>query len=327
MADYSRYELVAPIQSDDFKALEDIREVIETIICNYLPSSEADMMQNDSTGLIRRLKRAVERRSGSEYIGHVQEWNETLCELRQSGTVARTIDEWKTVDLKLLERILTQTYSRTVSPRVHMLRHYQNGTDNVYGELLPKFISLILNEDTKMKSDQIFVDLGSGVGNCVLQAALEVGCESWGCEMMENACDLAELQKKEFSARCRLWGLSVGKMHLERGNFLENANILKVLQKADVILVNNQAFTPKLNEDLTNLFLDLKEGAKVVSLKSFVPHGHKISQKNLSAACNHLDVVPKTYYSACVSWTDAPGTYYVSTKDSARVQAFAEKNP
>lgn len=315
-----------PVQNDDFKALEDIREVMEIIITNYFPRVDAMTMQNDSTGLIRRLKRATERRAGNEYTDFVQEWNDTLVELRQDGTISKVINEWKGIDLKLLERILTQTYSRTVSPRVHMLRHYQNGTDNVYGELLPKFISLILKKDTKMKSNQIFVDLGSGVGNCVLQAALEVGCESWGCEMMENACELAELQEQEFNARCRLWGLSVGGIHLERGDFLKNPAILKVLQNADVVLVNNQAFTPKLNEDLTNLFLDLKEGAKIISLKSFVPHGHKITSKNLSAACNRLEVVAKTYYSACVSWTDAPGTYYLSTKDSSKVRAFAEKN-
>lgn len=315
-----------PILNDNFKALEDIREVMETIISNYFPSAEAAKMQNDSTGLIRRLKRATERRAGNEYTDFVQEWNETLVDLRKDGTISKGIDEWNGVDLKLLERILTQTYSRTVSPRVHMLRHYQNGTDNVYGELLPKFISLILKQDVKMKSDEIFVDLGSGVGNCVLQAALEVGCESWGCEMMDNACDLAELQEKEFNARCRLWGLSAGDIHLERGDFLKNPAILKILQRADVILVNNQAFTPKLNEDLTNLFLDLKEGAKIVSLKSFVPHGHRITSKNLSAACNRLEVVQKSYFSACVSWTETEGTYYVSTKDSSKVQAFAEKN-
>ena len=326
VANGRRYELVVPALNDDFKALEDIREVMETIISNYLPIAEAAKMQNDSTGLIRRLKRATERRAGNEYTDFVQEWNDTLVDLRKNGTIAKTIDEWKGVDLKLLERILTQTYSRTVSPRVHTLRHYQNGTDNVYGELLPKFISLILKKDVKMKSDQIFVDLGSGVGNCVLQAALEVGCESWGCEMMDNACDLAELQEKEFSARCRLWGLSAGDIHLERGDFLKNTAILKILQKADVVLVNNQAFTPNLNEDLTNLFLDLKEGAKIVSLKSFVPHGHKITSKNLSAACNRLEVVQKTYFSACVSWTETAGTYYVSTKDSSKVQAFAERD-
>ena len=318
-----RYDLVIPIQKDDFKVLEDIREVMETVISNYLPENEAATLTNDSTGLLRRIKRAVDRLSASEYLDHVQEWNETLVEYRQSGILSKTMDGWKAVDLRLLERILTQTYSRTVSPRVHELRHYQNGTDNVYGELLPKFLSIILKQDTKIKCDQVFVDLGSGVGNCVLQAALEVGCESWGCEMMDNACDLAELQVQEFEARCRLWGLHMGGIRLERGDFLRNENIRKVLQRADVVLVNNQAFTPTLNEDLTNLFLDLKDGAKVVSLKSFVPTGHKNEAKNSGAIYNILDVVQKYYYSACVSWTDAGGTYYVSTKDSSRVKAFA----
>jgi H3 lysine-79-specific histone-lysine N-methyltransferase len=144
--------------------------------------------------------------------------------------------------------------------------------------------------------------------------------------MMENACDLADLQKQEFNARCRLWGLAVGSINLERGDFLENGAIGKALKRADVVLVNNQAFTPDLNEALTNLFLDLKEGCLIVSLKSFVPAGHKITSRNLNRACNVLDVTEKKYYSNCVSWTDAPGTYFVSRKDSSRVAAFAEKN-
>jgi len=316
-----KYELVVPVSNDDFKTLEDIREVMEIIISNYLPVETGATLVNDSTGLLRRIKRAVDRLAGNEYTDHIQEWNNTLVEYREDGTITKAIDGWKSIDLKLLERILTQTYSRTVSPRVDDLKKYANGTDNVYGELLPRFVSKILKKDTLMKTDQVFVDLGSGVGNCVLQAALEVGCESWGCEMMKDACDLADLQKKEFKARCRLWGLSMGDIHLERGDFLKNENIRKVLQRADVVLVNNQAFTPSLNEDLTNLFLDLKEGAKVISLKSFVPMGQKNQAKNSGAIYNILDVTEKWYYSACVSWTDAAGTYYVSTKDSSRVKA------
>ncbi|KAL9640415.1 MAG: hypothetical protein Q9164_000297 [Protoblastenia rupestris] len=318
-----KFELVVPVQNDDFKTLDDIREVMETIISNYLPNDVAATLTNDNSGLLRRVKRAVERLAGSEYIDCIQEWNDILNEYRQDGTIENVINDWKTVNLKLLERILTQTYSRTVSLRVNDLRRYENGTDNVYGELLPTFISTILKKDTKIESGQVFVDLGSGVGNCVLQAALEVGCESWGCEMMERACDLAELQQKEFEARCRLWGLSMGEIHLERGDFLKNESIRKVLHRADLVLVNNQAFTPALNEDLINLFLDLKEGAKVVSLKSFVPMGQKSQSKNAGAIYNILDVVQKTYYSKCVSWTDAPGTYFISTKDSSRVQALA----
>ena len=318
-----KYQLVVPIgKVDDFKTLEDIRATMEVVIQNYLPDEKAAELSNDSTGLLRRLKRAVDRLAANEYIDHIQEWNESLVEWRKDGTLNRVMDAWEAVDLTLLERIFTQTYARTVSPRVNELRKYQNGTDHVYGELLPRFVSTILKKDTNMKSDQIFVDLGSGVGNCVLQAALEVGCESWGCEMMENACELADLQAKEFAARCRLWGLSCGSIHLERGDFLKNEAIRKILPKADVVLVNNQAFTPTLNEDLTNLFLDLKDGARVVSLKSFKPEGHKNEALTAGAIYNILNVVKKDYHSEHVSWTDADGNYYVSTKDSSGVKAF-----
>jgi len=143
---------------------------------------------------------------------------------------------------------------------------------------------------------------------------------------MKNCCNLAELQQAEFEARCTLWGLQPGSIHLERGDFLTNPEIARILPRADVVLVNNKAFTPELNERLTSMFLDLKEGAVVVSLKSFVPPGHKISARNLNSPYNVLDVEEKEYSSACVSWTDAPGPYYVSRKDTSRIRAFAKKN-
>jgi H3 lysine-79-specific histone-lysine N-methyltransferase len=292
----------------------------------YLPSTEQQLLEDEGNGLLRRLKLATTKTVGDDYAGLIREWNDLVTRLRTEDRLAGIIDYWKGVDLKLVERILTQTYARTVSPRINSLRQYENGTDNVYGELLPKFISTILKKDTRMTSDQVFVDLGSGVGNVVLQAALQIGCESWGCEMMENACDLAALQQTEFNARCRLWGLAVGDIHLERGDFLDNQELGKVLKRADVILVNNQAFTPELNEALTSLFLDAKEGCQIVSLKSFVPSGPKITSRNLYRACNVLDVTERRYYSSCVSWTDAPGTYYVSVKDSSRVEAFASEH-
>ena len=196
--------------------------------------------------------------------------------------------------------------------------------DNVYGELLPRFVSKIFQE-TNLTSSQVFVDLGSGVANVVLQAALEIGCESWGCEVMENACVLAELQEAEFVSRCRLWGLAAGKVHLERGDFLTNAKIGDALKRADVVLVNNQAFTPELNDRLMNLFLDLKEKCQIVSLKSFVPQDHKITTRNLNSPANLLRVETKPYYSNCVSWTNAPGTYCKATKDSKQLRDFTRR--
>ena len=310
---------------DDFKPLDEIVEVMRRVAENYLPPTHQQLFNHESTGYPQRLSRAFKHKSEKDVRRIIWEWNKALVALRDDGIISSVLDEARSLDPKLVEQILTQTYVRTVSPRVQSLREYENGTDNVYGELLPKFVSDILKKDTRLKSNQVFVDLGSGVGNVVLQAALEVGCESWGCEMMKNACDLADLQLKEFRTRCRLWGLAVGDVHLERGDFLANPAISKVLKRADVVLVNNQAFTPELNEGLTSLFLDLKEGCCIVSLKSFVPAGHKITTRNLNSPINVLVVEEKNYYSGCVSWTNAHGTYYLSKKDTRNIQAFINR--
>lgn len=162
-----------------------------------------------------------------------------------------------------------------------------------------------------MASKQVMVDLGSGVGNVVLQAALEVGCESYGCEMMENACNLAEAQQKEFDARCILWGIKPGKVQLERGDFRKNTVIYEALKRADVVLVNNKAFTPQLNDDVSRMFLDLKTGCKVVSLKSFVTD----SSYNVNDVGRSIfDVEEKTYPQDFVSWAHDGGKYFVATK-------------
>ncbi|KAE8131839.1 S-adenosyl-L-methionine-dependent methyltransferase [Aspergillus pseudotamarii] len=318
-----RYNLVVPRDKDDFRPIDDIFQVIETVSQNYISEDEVDYFDNESTGIKRRLRRALAHASEAEFRTVVTDYNDAIERLRRDGSIAKKLDSTHRLNLPLVERILNQIYSRTVSPRVESLRQYENGTDNVYGELLPRFISTIFKE-TGLKSGQVFVDLGSGVGNVVLQAALEIGCESWGCEMMQNACELAELQQTEFKARCRLWGIAPGKTHLVRGDFLKEQSIIDVLKRADVILINNQAFTPQLNNELINHFLDMKEGCQIVSLKSFVPAGHKIQSRNLNSPINLLKVKQREYWSNSVSWTDVGGTYFVATKDSSRLRAFAE---
>lgn len=312
-----------PRDNDDFRPIDDIIQVIEVISQNYIPEDESNEFNNDSTGLKRRLRRALAHASEAEVRETVNEYNHTIDRFRRSGSIAKKLDATNRLSLPLVECILTQIYSRTVSPRVESLRQYENGSDNVYGELLPRFISTIFKE-TGLKSGQVFVDLGSGVGNVVLQAALEIGCESWGCEMMQNACDLADLQQAEFRARCRLWGIAPGKTRLVRGDFLQEESIIDVLKRADVVLINNQAFTPQLNNELINHFLDMKEGCKIVSLKSFVPAGHKIQSRNLNSPINLLQVKQKNYWSNSVSWTDVGGTYHIATKDSSLLKAFVE---
>lgn len=288
-----------------------MRHVAET----YLTEQEAEPFTNHNTGLIRRLEKASNRniQDLAGFKAALHEYNEALLALVEDGIITKNLDNMHELPQQLVAFILDQVYDRTVAPKVELLSKYENGTDYVYGELLHPFISKLLVDQTKMTSDQVFVDLGSGVGNVCLQAALEIGCESWGCEMMENACNLAQAQMKEFDARCMLWGIKPGKVHLERGDFRKNLVIHEALKRADVVLVNNKAFTSQLNDDLVRMFLDLKRGCKIISLRSFVADV-KSSHNINDVGSTILDVEECIYPEGFVSWTNAGGSYFISTR-------------
>ncbi|KAI1421692.1 histone methylation protein DOT1-domain-containing protein [Xylaria sp. FL1777] len=306
-----RYELVW--QKDKIDAVKDILAIIETVAETYLSDADSKAFIDHNMSFRRQMERAVSEkyRDVSAFRAALDSYNTKLLELVENGTVAKTLDQIHHLPSSLVSLILTQVYDRTVAPKVEMLTKYDAGSDNVYGELLHPFVTKILVEQTKMTSDQVFMDLGSGVGNVVLQAALEIGCRSYGCEMMENACNLAEAQEKEFRSRCMLWGIAPGRVHLERGDFRTNAKILEKLKEADVILVNNKAFTSTLNDALINMFLDLKKGCKIISLKSFV-YDNKTAINDVATSI--LDFEHFRYHENWVSWTGSDGEYYISTR-------------
>ncbi|KAI1075429.1 histone H3-K79 methyltransferase [Whalleya microplaca] len=306
-----RYELVW--QKDKIDAVKDILTVVEHVAETYLTDAEAKPFIDHNASFKRQMERAASEkyRDVPAFRTALSNYNKKLLGLVENGTVAKNLDQIHHLPPNLVSFILTQVYDRTVAPKVEMLSKYQMGSDNVYGELLHPFITKFLVEQAKMTSDQVFIDLGSGVGNVVLQAALEIGCRSYGCEMMENACNLAEAQEKEFRSRCLLWGVSPGRVVLERGDFRTNTKILEKLKEADVILVNNKAFTSGLNDALINMFLDLKKGCKIISLKSFV-HDNKTAINDVATSI--LDVQHYRYHENWVSWAASEGDYYISIK-------------
>lgn len=300
---------------DKIDAVEASIRIVRLVAETYLTDEEAEPFTNQQTGFIRRLEKASNRniQDVSGFKTALHEYNEALLNLVEDGVVAKNLENSHELPRHLIAFILDQVYDRTVAPQVELLSKYENGTDYVYGELLHPFISKLLVEQTKMTSGQVFVDLGSGVGNVVLQAALEIGCESWGCEMMENACNLGEAQKREFDSRCLLWGVKPGKVQLERGDFRKNTRIHDALKRADVVLVNNKAFTSQLNDDLIRMFLDLKTGCRVISLKSFVADS-KSSHNINDVGSTILEVEECMYPEGYVSWTNAGGPYFIATR-------------
>ncbi|RSH85586.1 Nucleosomal histone H3-Lys79 methylase [Saitozyma podzolica] len=237
---------------------------------------------------------APNRRDGPGFLRAMERFNEALAEIQKDGSMARYLrsrdgprkDAWSGI----VDFVHDQAYSRVVGPYSNELEHHPKHPDEVaraisakedaYGELRHNFMSKVIDQ-LKLGPESKFVDLGSGVGNCVLQVALQAGSHGFGIELLPVPAHCARLQLRETQRRWAMWGLK-GNVDVEfaEGDFRTNADVPKRLREADVVLVNNEVFPPSLNADLTNMFLDLKEGATIVSLKPFVPEGFRMNESN-----------------------------------------------
>lgn len=143
---------------------------------------------------------------------------------------------------KLILRIIEETYQRCVGPHIDQLRKYSAFSSEVYGELMPSFVSDIF-EHAPLRPDSLFMDLGSGVGNVALHAALQTGCRAFGVELKDEREPLAISQREQMRLRCRMWGINMGEVELIKGNMVDCPRVDELLSKADVVLVNNYIFS------------------------------------------------------------------------------------
>ncbi|KNE69846.1 hypothetical protein AMAG_14375 [Allomyces macrogynus ATCC 38327] len=291
-----------------------------------------------SLGLLRRLERARNRRSRSEFVAAVADFNREYARCKKDGYVIgytkkrmmaaaqderRAIQQWlnEPTPPDLVAHVLFQAYARAVAPHADELQKYEAFSNTVYGEINPVFVELLI-KTLGIKANHTFLDLGSGIGNVVLHVAARTQCHASGIEIQPAAARLAHAQLDEFRARLKYFNRRCGTVDLYEGDMLAHSAIPPLVAKADVIFVNNYVFDPKLNRALVELFLDVQEGAKIVSLKEFAPVENRITPRNVHSVEALFDVECYEYGPDYVSWTDQPGKWYVHTMNRKRVQSW-----
>ena len=263
---------------------------------------------------LRLLQRAINLHDGPLFMKVMNAINTLLRFLKYPPVPADPFDppppnhfreavkSWGAIPPSVIERIVEEVYQRAVGPNVAQLKRYQAFSSEAYGELMPALVSRIMR-DTGLHAGSLFLDLGSGVGNVVLQASLQTGCTSYGVELMAPPAKLARSQLEQFRIRCRMWGFRMGEVELEEGDMLASPRVDELIPKADVVLVNNRIFGPSrefqdggvdereltvfrltVNEAIRAKFLDLKEGAIVVSLEKYAPVAG-VTERNVSLVC------------------------------------------
>ncbi|KAJ7166896.1 S-adenosyl-L-methionine-dependent methyltransferase, partial [Mycena filopes] len=288
---------------------------------------------------LREMQRAIHRRDGPSFKHAFDSINAILRCLKypklptdafqspRPNSLKGMVNTWTETGIpkKVLMRIIEENYQRSVGPHVQKLKQYAAFSSAVYGELMPSFVHEII-ELTKLKEDSLFLDLGSGVGNVVVQASLQTRCRSYGIELNPKPAKVARDMAANFKVRCRMWGLNVGDIELEEGDMLTSPRVNELISQADVVLVDNKVFEQSLNEQLRPKFLDLKEGAYVVSLVPFVPSlNARVTERNVDDISAIFNVTERTYRPGSVSWGNGGGTYYIHRVDRTGYASIRER--
>ncbi|KJE95196.1 hypothetical protein CAOG_05674 [Capsaspora owczarzaki ATCC 30864] len=204
----------------------------------------------------------------------------------------------------LVSHIMTQVYNRVITdPRT--LNGYKGFSAEVYGEVNFEMIHCLV-EKVPITKDDIFIDLGSGVGQAVLQVALQTGCRTYGIE------------KRDICAN--------GPFELAHGDFLED-EVRPRIKGATIIFVNNYVFDPQLNLSLRQRFEELLEhGAKIVSSSAFAPlEKVKLTSRNVGSLESVMRVRCIRYGGQGVSWTNKSVPFFVHRVDYTRLWRFLQK--
>ncbi|KAG5680076.1 hypothetical protein PVAND_009603 [Polypedilum vanderplanki] len=220
----------------------------------------------------------------------------------------------------MLRHIVQQVYNYAVS-EPEKLNQYEPFSPEVYGETSFDFISQMVDE-INITEDDVFIDLGSGVGQVVLQVAASTRCKICiGIEKADVPSKYAENMNGMFKTWMRWFGKKYGDYQLIKGDFLADEHREKIMS-ASVVFVNNFAFGPNVDHQLKERFADLKDGAKIVSSKSFCPLNFRITDRNLSDIGTIMHVKEMAPLKGSVSWTGKPVSYYLHTIDRTKLENY-----
>lgn len=198
----------------------------------------------------------------------------------------------------------------------------------VYGETSFDLVCQMIDQ-INVTAEDIFIDLGSGVGQVVLQMAAATPCKiCLGIEKAEVPSRYAESMNRHFREWMQWYGKKFGEYKLIKGDFLTEEHREKI-NSASIVFVNNFAFGPTVDHQLKERFADLKDGARIVSSKSFCPLNFRITDRNLSDIGTIMHVSEMSPLRGSVSWTGKPVSYYLHIIDRTKLEKYFQglRNP
>eukprot|EP01137_Pigoraptor_chileana_P019866 Opistho-2@6449 len=295
---------------DEYDPAHDLLETTRLVSKEF---PELDDMFTDDLG-------SVDRKSHSQMADLCARYNCAIDQIHKVSVGAGLSAPTTAASFELVHHIMKQVYNRVIDDPMR-LNNYRGFSEEVYGEFTFEMVNEVVRE-IALSPEDTFIDLGSGVGQVVLQVAAQVGCaRAIGIEKKDIPGDYADSMAVEFTRRMAWWGKSHGAFELHRGDFLHK-DMHQTIIGASVLFINNFAFGPELNNSIRQLFGELKEGARIVSSLNFCPLSFRITERTANDVAAIIRVRKVTYTGEGVSWTAKPFDYYVHTIDRSGLEKF-----
>uniref|UniRef100_A0A915DEH9 Histone-lysine N-methyltransferase, H3 lysine-79 specific n=1 Tax=Ditylenchus dipsaci TaxID=166011 RepID=A0A915DEH9_9BILA len=212
---------------------------------------------------------------------------------------------------EVLRQLITRSYNKAVDNEKALNKHYEAFSSQTYGETSFDRMQMILDE-LKPKDKDVFVDLGSGVGQLVIHAAGgSLVQKAIGIEVAALPAKFAKTLEKEFKKWMSWFGKKHQPFELQQGDFLDDKYRNLIMQEATIIFINNFAFQSDLETRIKQeLLSELNDGNE--------RHANDISII--------MDVCEMKQCPNPCSWTSAYVPYYMHVINRAKLQRYFDRN-
>lgn len=251
--------------------------------------------------------------------------------LDHTQAVQKNKDKSESGFVRDVRHALEESYQATIVNH-SLLRRYEGFSPQVYGETNFKLVQDFI-KNVPIREGSNFVDLGSGVGQVVLQVAASGRTSSaFGVEFQAACASYGNQFKLDFPERLRAIGHSIeGSIELVAGDFFASEETAKHVADADVVFVNNTAFGATVDNKLVrDIFCTMKDKSKIVSFVKFCTSTRgsagQLTLRNMTDPSGILKLEKVCHIEgkskegtgeSAVSWTGRDWTYYVYSVEKA----------
>lgn len=174
-----------------------------------------------------------------------------------------------------MEDFINRAYTKVIQ-KPETLNKYQAWSPMTYGEISFKFVCQMMNM-IDISSTDVFIDIGLGVGNVVLQMAGYAEMKKCiGIEYVPLRIEHALGIQNEFERQIKTHSKRANLCEFIEGDFMTDEH-LEIVKTGTIFFINNLMFEAETNQWLQTVFQEFPNETKIFSTKRFCPRIHAIN--------------------------------------------------